>query len=176
MSTLSEFNLCCFRRLAPVLGVILLAAASPPLPAAEPTRPKPITLPATTDLSLRNEVQHAIDRGLASLQANQNPAGYWSTVDHPAITALALTAFQGEPTSRFKQPTKPELKRAYAFLLAAARPDGGIYQKELANYNTAVSMMTLLVANQSEYDPILRKARAFLDLAIERLRANPALN
>ena len=162
MSTLSQFNLCCFRRLAPVLAVILLAAARPPFSAVEPTRPKPITLPAITDLSLRNEVQRAIDRGLASLQANQNPGGFWSTADHPAITALALTAFHGEPTGRFKQSTKPELKRAYDFLLACAKPDGGIYQKDLANYNTAVSMMALLAANQSEYDSILRKARAFL--------------
>ena len=130
--------------------------------AAEPALPKPITLPNTTDRSLRNEVQRAIDRGLASLQSNQNPGGFWSTADHPAITALALTAFQGEPSGRFKQSTKPELMHGYAFLLAAAKPDGGIYQKDLANYNTAVSMMALLAANRPEYDPVLRRARAFL--------------
>jgi hypothetical protein len=48
------------------------------------------------DLSLRNEIQHAIDRGLAWLQENQNSNGWWSTPDHPAITGLALTAFAGE--------------------------------------------------------------------------------
>ena len=144
------------------LAVAVQLAFGLPTFAAEPARPKPVTLPVTTDLSLRNEVQRAIDRGLASLQANQNPAGFWSTADHPAITALALTAFQGEPTGRFKQAKQPELQRGYAFLLAAAKPDGGIYQKELANYNTAVSMMALLAANRPEYDPVLRPARAFL--------------
>jgi squalene-hopene/tetraprenyl-beta-curcumene cyclase len=145
-----------------VLLAILLATAGPALLAAEPPRPKPIALPGTTDVSLRHEVQHAIDRGLAALKAQQNPAGFWSSEDHPAITALALTAFQGEPTGRFKPPFKAELQRGFTFLIAACKPDGGIYKKDLANYNTAVSMMALLAAHQPEYDPVLRRARAFL--------------
>lgn len=43
--------------------------------------------------SLRNEIQRAIDRGLTWLSANQNSNGWWQTADHPAVTALALTAF-----------------------------------------------------------------------------------
>src|SRR6266568_8110748 len=54
------------------------------------------------DISFRNEVQRAIDRGLAWLQANQNSNGYWSTGDQPAITGLALLAFTGEPNGRFE--------------------------------------------------------------------------
>ncbi len=130
--------------------------------AAPPAQPKPAPLPNPTDISLRQEVQHAIDRGLAALQKRQDPAGFWSTADHPALTALALTAFQGEPTGRFDSSVTPELKRGYNFLLACAKTDGGIYQKELANYNTAVSMLALLAANQPEYHPVLRQARAFL--------------
>src|SRR5262245_33280681 len=47
------------------------------------------------DLSLRNEVQHAIDKGTAWLLASQNTNGWWSTADAPAVTALALSALEG---------------------------------------------------------------------------------
>ena len=46
-----------------------------------------------SDISFRNEVQHAIDKGLSWLNASQNTNGYWSTADQPAVTALALSAF-----------------------------------------------------------------------------------
>ncbi|MBI3875921.1 MAG: hypothetical protein HY300_08190, partial [Verrucomicrobia bacterium] len=52
------------------------------------------------DESLRNEVQRAIDRGTAWLLANQNSNGWWSTGDHTAVSALALTALNGDPSGR----------------------------------------------------------------------------
>jgi squalene-hopene/tetraprenyl-beta-curcumene cyclase len=115
-----------------------------------------------TDISFRNEVQHAIDRGLAWLQTNQSPNGYWSTPDHPAVTALALTAFKGEPSGRFQKNEPAWLKRGYESVLSCAKPDGAIYQTNLPTYNTALSMMALLAANKPEYEPVLRKARQFL--------------
>lgn len=36
---------------------------------------------SASDISFRNEVGHAIDKGLTWLQANQNTNGYW----HPPI-------------------------------------------------------------------------------------------
>src|SRR5205809_6405666 len=46
--------------------------------------------------SLKFEIQRAIDKGLASLEKAQNGEGWWSTADHPALTGLALVAFQGD--------------------------------------------------------------------------------
>src|SRR4026207_1172093 len=46
---------------------------------------KPVIL---SDQSFKNEVQRAIDRGLDWLKADQNTNGWWSTPDHPAVTAL----------------------------------------------------------------------------------------
>jgi squalene-hopene/tetraprenyl-beta-curcumene cyclase len=115
-----------------------------------------------TDVSFRNEVQHAIDRGLAWLQTNQHSSGYWSTPDHPAVTALALTAFKGDPAGRFPSGEPAWLKRGYDYILSCARPDGSIYKTNLATYNTAISMMALLAADKTEYEPALRKARQFL--------------
>jgi squalene-hopene/tetraprenyl-beta-curcumene cyclase len=42
------------------------------------------------------------------------------------------------------------------------KPDGSIYVKDLKNYNTALSMMAFLVANNTAYEPILKNGRKFL--------------
>ena len=57
---------------------------------------KAIKTDAQTDmknLSLKNEVQHAIERGLRWLSTKPDPKGYWSQPDHPALSGLVLTAF-----------------------------------------------------------------------------------
>src|SRR5438094_9957868 len=61
----------------------------------------PINPPNT---SLRNEVKRAIDKGAAWLEKNQDTNGFWSTADHPAISALALVALQGPPGNRSQEP------------------------------------------------------------------------
>ena len=77
------------------------------------------------------------------------------------MTALVLVAFQGDPSERAKE--SAWLKKGYAYLLNCAKEDGSIYsKKELVNYNTAVSMMALLAANNTAYKPVLLKARQFL--------------
>lgn len=114
------------------------------------------------DVSFANEVEHSLARGLTWLQANQNSNGWWSTPEQPAVTALVLTAFVGNPKNRYRSPEPAWLKRGYGFVLASAQPDGGIHRSNLVTYNTSISMMALLAANRPEYDPVIRKARAFL--------------
>ncbi|MEO7299969.1 MAG: prenyltransferase/squalene oxidase repeat-containing protein, partial [Verrucomicrobiota bacterium] len=126
--------------------------------AAEPKFSK--SGPHKTDVSFRNEVQHAIDQGISWLGKNQNTNGFWSTADHPALTALALTAFLGEPSGRFK--TNSSVKKGYAFLSSSVQPDGGIYRKELQNYNTALSLLALVSAKNPKYEPAIRNARKWL--------------
>lgn len=113
-----------------------------------------------TDVSFRNEVQHAIEKGLSWLEANQNPKGFWSTADHPAVTALALTAYMGDPGGGFKP--NASVKNGYAFLLSNVQPDGGIYRKELQNYNTSLSLLALVAAQKPEYKTPIRNARKWL--------------
>jgi squalene-hopene/tetraprenyl-beta-curcumene cyclase len=114
------------------------------------------------DLSFRNEVQHAIDRGLAWLLANQNSNGWWSSPDYPALTALPLTAFMGEPTDRYHANPTAAITNGYAWLLASAQPDGSIHRDKLVNYNTSVSMMAFVMARNPAYDDLLRRARRYL--------------
>ena len=114
------------------------------------------------DISFRNEVQHSIDLGLQWLEKNQNSNGYWSSPDQPALTALALTAFMGEPSGSFRAHPTPAIERGYKFVTDHAKPDGRICEKGLENYNTALSVMGLLAAQNPRFDPIVRNARRWL--------------
>jgi squalene-hopene/tetraprenyl-beta-curcumene cyclase len=113
-----------------------------------------------SDQSFKNEMQRAIDRGLDWLKANQNSNGWWSSPDHPALTALAALTFDGDPSKRFEKAAL--LKKAYAHILQSAKPNGGIYATNLPTYNTSIAMLALMAANDPSYDSVLRKARAFL--------------
>jgi squalene-hopene/tetraprenyl-beta-curcumene cyclase len=114
------------------------------------------------DISYRNEVQIAIDHGLLWLQTNQNSDGWWSTPDHPALTGLALSAFEGNPSSHAAERAPDAVARGYKFILANVKPDGGIYHEADENYNTSICLMALLAARKPEYDPIILRARQWI--------------
>jgi len=122
------------------------------------------------NLSLRNEIQLAIDRGLTFLKSQQKEDGSWSNPDHPALTALPAVAFQREPGgANFASP--PEfLKKAYGYLRATAKPDGGFYKAGLSNYNTSVVLMALLGSGDPQDEPLLTAARKFVAPARPRAR------
>lgn len=115
------------------------------------------------NISLKLEIKRAIDKGLNWLGKNQHEEGYWSTEDHPAVTALALTAFKREPGDHSQKKFADEIDDGYFYILGCVHDDGSIYRKkELLNYNTAVSMVALVAADNPDYDPILRRARNFV--------------
>lgn len=140
----------------------LAIATAPALQAADqstaPNRPFEIA----GNQSFRNEIEHALSRGLTWLQASQNSNGWWSTPDQPAITAMALTAFKGDPKTRYQTPEPAWLKKGYGFVLGCVKPDGSIHRTNLVTYSTSISMMALLASGNPEYDPVVRKARQFL--------------
>ena len=114
------------------------------------------------DVSLKNEVQNAIGRGLTFLASKQNPGGWWSQEEHPALTGLVLTAFQGDPSGYYKSKYEQAIDKGYTFLLKSVKPDGGIYGNGLTNYNTSVAIMALYVANRPEYERVIKRARNFI--------------
>jgi squalene-hopene/tetraprenyl-beta-curcumene cyclase len=158
----------------PRLEIILLTLSAflPVVAFAQPVK--------EPDISFRNEVQHAIDRGLDWLKANQNPTNNaWSTADQPAVTALALTAFMGEPSGAAQKNPPPGVQRGYDFINSCAKPDGAIYNKGLQNYNTAICVMALLAANNKSYEPVILRARQWLinqQVAIPEGQTDSAFN
>lgn len=125
------------------------------------------------DLSLKMELDAAIGRGLNWLASQQKEDGSWGQQELPAISALALTAFQGDPSGSAKRKHEVAVRKGYEQLLKNVKPDGGIYVEKLANYNTSISLMALLVANNPEYEPVMKKARNFL-LGLQDLRDQEA--
>ena len=115
-----------------------------------------------TQAPTRPEVRAAIERGLVFLQKSQNSNGWWSTPDQPAVTALALTAMNLEPTQRFQRSRTSEMNRGFDYLLSCVRPDGSIQKIGLANYNTSLSLMALTSAADTNFLPVVLKAREFL--------------
>ena len=120
--------------------------------------PKP-TSPLPSNISLRHEVRHAIERGCAWLEARQNTNGYWSSPDHPALTALVLTALIGPPPG---QSATPAIDKGYAYVLSCVQPDGGIYKKEVQSYNTSVVLSALVLRNRPEDRVVIQNARRYL--------------
>ena len=113
--------------------------------------------------SLKKELARAIDRGNNFLLANQSEEGSWSDADYPAISSLALVALQGDPEEHHMEKKVPALKKGYEYVLGAVKPNGGIYRIEsLMNYNTAVSLLALVVANNPAYNDAIRNARKFV--------------
>lgn len=116
-------------------------------------------LRAQGDVSLKNEVQAAINRGLKYLKSRQDPAtGAIGNPDYPAMTALALMAMRGNPEA---DPDKlsPEERKACDFLLANQKEDGGIYKTALPNYNTSIALTALTMTPGAEYREAALKAR-----------------
>jgi squalene-hopene/tetraprenyl-beta-curcumene cyclase len=113
------------------------------------------------NLSVRNEVGIAVEKGLGWLRQHQNPDGSWSLNDYPALTALPLWAYMGDPGGVPTQ--KPDyILKGYAFIVSSARPDGGIYRKGLANYNTSISLIALVLARDGQYDSLIRAGHDFV--------------
>jgi squalene-hopene/tetraprenyl-beta-curcumene cyclase len=138
---------------------------SDPLVAQQPVVPLDAKT-AGPDQSLRQEVQHSIDKGLAWLKDRQNPDGSWSNADYPALTALVMTAALGDPARQGRplgnDPQDDNLRKAHAYLMSCVHPDGSIYRKGLSNYNTCISILALVVERNPANEETLRKARTFV--------------
>ena len=147
-------------------SVLAAALAAAPLASAQSPAPAPLQAPAVPNQSLRQEVQHSIDEGLAYLKTQQNPGGWWSNADYPALTALVMTASFGDPARHgdaLGEDARDEgLRKAHAYLMSCVQPDGGIYRKGLSNYNTSISLVALLAERDGRNDATLRRARRFV--------------
>ena len=118
---------------------------------------------AAGNVSLRLEIEHAIDRGLKYLATQQDPAsGAWSETDYPALTALPVAAFLGDPGRDPEAELPAPLTRALDFIGSKAKRGGGIYGKGLATYNTALSMMALVQSGREQDLELVRSGRRFL--------------
>lgn len=100
------------------------------------------------NLSLRNEIDQAVHTCLTQLAKEQNLDGYWATTDFPGMTALIVRAFLESPVDTEKWQKSETVAKGIAFLKQHVQEDGGIYNRGLYSYNTAISLMCLNVYYQ----------------------------
>lgn len=117
----------------------------------------------TADLSLKNEVQIAIDKGVKFLKSKQDAAGFFGSEEQTAFTALAAMALMGDPSVTGKAMPE-EAKKAYAWILTMQKADGAIYKEKLPNYNTSLCLTALTMAGQEQKykDAVLKARRAII--------------
>ena len=108
------------------------------------------------------EIRKATERGARFLYENQNPAGWWSSSELPALTALALVALEMADVGNLDAKYGSERRRALDFIAGSARPDGSIHRGLLINYNTACSLMSLSLADEPRFRPLIVKARSYI--------------
>ena len=112
-------------------------------------------LTADTERQLRQSLQKAE----AYLRSQQKPDGTWE--NHPGITALAATALLRQPGGNRARQLETVGKTLDA-LAKLSKPDGGIYEKTIPHYITAVSAMALAAGGRPQDRPIVEKARRYL--------------
>jgi squalene-hopene/tetraprenyl-beta-curcumene cyclase len=112
--------------------------------------------------TLAKDVQQSITRGLDFLKAQQNAeGGYWVTPEEPALSALVVAAFMDNPARQPSDPIPEAATKGYDFLLKNVKPDGGIYGKGRANYNTSICLTALVLRARPQDEDVIRKARQF---------------
>lgn len=129
------------------LGV--LTSAAPAAPAADsPARP-----PAA-------DVTAVVDKAYAALKVAQNPDGSFAPkLGGPGITALTAAAL----IRHGRGPDDPVVAKALAYLEKSVRPDGGVYDKGLANYTTCLAVLAFKEANRGgKYDATIAAATKYL--------------
>ena len=108
---------------------------------------------------LRRQLTLSLTKAAAYLRQQQQPDGMWEK--HAGISALAAAALlrmPGEPRARQLETVGKTLDS----LAKMAKPDGGIYEKEIPHYITAVSVMALVAGGRAQDRSIIEKARIYL--------------
>lgn len=104
--------------------------------------------------------KQAIAKGVDFLRQTQAADGSWSSKSGPAITALVLTALLDQPDIDAKDPTAA---KALKYILSKQKPDGGIHDGILANYNTSIALSALTRAkDEPGVAEVIKKGEAFI--------------
>jgi len=104
------------------------------------------------------------DKAIAWLRAQQDPkTGGWGVPPegpaYPAMTALVLSGLLMQPGIDAKDPA---VKSGVAYLLSHQQPNGGIYDRILPSYNTAIALSALSRVDTPEARAAIKPAQNFL--------------
>ena len=109
---------------------------------------------------LNEKIENCVGRGLKYLFDEQETNGSWN--NHPGITALAASAFMSSHLKHTDLKWEASVNKSLDYIATLSRPDGGIYEDDLASLNTAVSILALSQSGKSEFKTIVERAQNFL--------------
>ncbi len=134
---------------------LLLLMLSVPAVHAQGNKPAGAGLSADT----RQKLMASLDRGAAYLRSQQKPDG--TLENHPGIAAMAVTALLRQPAPNSAK-YRDAANKTLDYLRTLAKPDGGIYEKSIPHYITAVSVMAFIAGGRAQDQPLVTKARQYL--------------
>ncbi|MBX3353773.1 MAG: hypothetical protein KF684_12645 [Phycisphaeraceae bacterium] len=125
-----------------------------------------IVCPASlaTDAAHREQAREMIDRALAYLRTQQDAqTGGWavnpSGPNYPAITGLVVRGMLLDPRIDARDES---VRRGVEFMLRYQQPDGGIYDRVLPSYNTALCLSALALVQRENAAAAIKPAQDFL--------------
>ncbi|HZW10230.1 MAG TPA: prenyltransferase/squalene oxidase repeat-containing protein [Phycisphaerales bacterium] len=138
-----------------VLTIVVAAAGARTLLAQPEARLSP---------AARASAYETLNNAITYLRAQQdNATGGWGVhpdgVTFPAITGLALDGMLQHPAI---DASDPDVAAGLKFLLSFRQPDGGIYDRVLPSYNTAIAISALARAGTPEAKDAIPPAQQFL--------------
>jgi squalene-hopene/tetraprenyl-beta-curcumene cyclase len=102
----------------------------------------------------------SINKGIAFLRTQQAEDGSWSPKAGPAVTAMVVAVMLDRPDIG---PDDPHVAKGLTYILSKARPDGGIHDGILENYNTAICLSALARVNtMPEAAEAIKRGQDFL--------------
>ncbi len=138
-----------------VLSRVLVSLVCVQLAIPSPARAGNGTIPA----GLQKQLRESLAKAEQYLRQQQKADGTWE--DHPGITALVAATLLRQPgASRAKQ--LETVGKSLDYLARLAKPDGGIYDRIIPHYITAVSTTALAAGGRPQDRPLIEKARLYL--------------
>jgi len=114
------------------------------------------TVSPTIDKALKAEIKTSIDKGLRYLKDHQEKNGSYE--NYPGITALVATAYMKSPR-KYAENDGIYIREAIKYLLNLVKPDGGIYDEDMPNYNTSLAILALSETKNPAYKTIIQNGQ-----------------
>ena len=112
---------------------------------------------ANLSAATRQKLTASLSKAAAFLHQQQKPDGKFD--NHPGITAMAAAALLRQPDASKELAT---VGKTLDYLKSLAKPDGGIYEKMIPHYITAVSIQALVAGGRESDKATIEKARQYL--------------
>lgn len=107
----------------------------------------------------RQKLIASMNKGVAYLLSQQKPDGTWE--NNAGITAMAAGALLRQP-GKAREDALRATGKTLDYLRGLSKPDGGIYEKVVPHYVTAVSVMALVAGGRSADKPVIDKGRQYI--------------